>query len=524
MMEKAITMMIVGMAMGAWAANITIDGVEYHCGLYDGYNPKRAIITKIVTDKKSVTIPETLNGYAAYRIDDEAMLNNTTVMKIILPETVKEIGRAAFSGCVALTTCNIPSGLTEIPVSCFYGCTKLRRIVLPSGIKSIGGAAFENCSSLEDVVFPVGLETIGVFAFGYCSHLTVADLPDTVTSLGYQGFYYCKNLEIVHLPAGLKSIPFACFGDCPKLRIVNIPDGVVSIDVSAFSYCASLQEVTIPASVTSVGVSAFHQVGCVIFLGRPPAGLVDALSMSSAVVYPKEYGELWAAQLPIAQAGGFVKPTKPVVTIISAAVRRNDPTVLDVVYKVASSKPTVKVRALAFEDGIRSLANVTRPETFIDDTATNIGDAVTANVEHTLSWKVSSDFHTDLAKMKFEVLAVEDGILPLELTTIPTNGTNRAMELSWNLLTEAQVFDALLWLYADGDSGLTLADGVLTNGSTWLANGTSIMVANAVQYAFTKMGFSLLTGDALTYANEMTRFGLAPSGIRQYAYRWIEAQ
>ena len=147
----------------------------------------------------------------------------------------------------------------------------------------------------------------------------------------------------------------------------------------------------------------------------------------------------------------------------------------------------------------------------------------------------------DVQKMKLEVFAVEDSILPLELTTIPANGTNRAMELSWNLLTEAQIFDALLWLYADGDNGLTLVDGVLKNDSTTLVSGTSfnrmskkvsgstVYYYPANAYIFEKMGFSLLEGDVLTYANEMTRLGLAHGTsssdcMRQYAYRWIEAQ
>ena len=40
--------------------------------------------------------------------------------------------------------------------------------------------------------------------------------------------------------------------------------------------------------------------------------------------------------------------------IVSSQVRENDPTVLDVVYRVTSDQPTVKVRALAFENGERS--------------------------------------------------------------------------------------------------------------------------------------------------------------------------
>ena len=46
--------------------------------------------------------------------------------------------------------------------------------------------------------------------------------------------------------------------------------------------------------------------------------------------------------------------------IVSSQVRANDPTVLDVVYRVTSDKPTVNVRALAFEDGERSFFKVVR--------------------------------------------------------------------------------------------------------------------------------------------------------------------
>lgn len=529
-MNKKLLAVIVSFAasFAAQAATATFDGVTYE---YNVLNSGKATITKVTSgDAKIVNIPRkigededvvTVLGYGSF-------LNNTTVQKIVIPETVTSIGDSAFQGCLALTTCNIPSGVTSIPHYCFYGCSKLKRIMLPSGIKSIGDQAFYNCSSLENVEFSDGLQTIRYSAFNGCDSLTTVNLPDTVTSIGNWCFGYCYSLATVHLPTGLKTIPHYCFYYCNNLRTINIPDNLTGIESYAFNYCNSLREVTVPASVTSIGDGSFYYVGRVIFLGRPPAGLASA-GVSTAV-YPKEYGELYAAQFSIANTGGFAKPNKPVATVVSAAVRESDPTVLDVVYKVTSAKPTVKVRALAFEDGVRSFANVTRPETFIDGTAANIGDAVAANVEHTLSWKVSSDFKTDLAKMKFEVFAVEDGILPLELTTIPANGTNKAMELSWNLLTEAQVFDALLWLYADGDSGLTLENGALKNGNNTLANGMTISLDgwyfryDAIPYVFSKMDFSALSGDALNYANDMTRLGLSPDGIRQYAYRWVEAQ
>lgn len=522
----------------AMAETETIGGVTYTFTV----SGNAATITATDTgDIKVVTIPNMLGGVTVTTLRAAAFKNNTTVQKVIIPETVTNLtydnsGGGVFRGCIALTSCNIPSGVTAIPDYCFYECSKLRRIVLPAGLKSIGNCAFSGCSSLETVNFPEGLTSIGNVAFGNCSSLKEVILPDSVTSLVSGAFTGCSSLVKAHLSSELKTIPSSLFFGCNKLSEVNIPSGVTSVDSSGFYRCSSLREVVVPASVTSVGSSAFSDVQRVVFLGRPPAGLPSAVG--STVVYPKEFGELWAAQIPVSKFGGFVKPDRAAVTIVSAEVRENDPTVLDVVYKVTSAKPTVKVRALAFEDGIRSFANVTRPETFVDGTAPADWDAVEANVEHTLSWKVSADFTTDLAKMKFEILAVEDGILPLELTTIPANGTNKAMEISWNLLTEAQVFDALLWLYADRTEGLTLANGVLKNGdvqvasgkmptistSKWVSGGT-VYSYPAEDYIFSKMGFSRLEGDAQTYANELSRLGLSPNnGIRQYAYRWIEAE
>ncbi len=131
-----------------------------------------------------------------------------------------------------------------------------------------------------------------------------------------------------------------------------------------------------------------------------------------------------------------VAATLPV--IIRSQIRANDPTILDVDYIVCSGQPTVDVRALAFEDGERSFWKVVRPETFVKDTdgnetAPNIGDGIAANVEHTLSWKVSSDWKTDLAKVKFEILTREDGVLPLDLITIPAvNGRSPEVTCSYN--------------------------------------------------------------------------------------------
>ena len=180
----------------------------------------------------------------------------------------------------------------------------------------------------------------------------------------------------------------------------------------------------------------------------------------------------------------------------------------------------VAVRALAFEDGSRSFAKVVRPETFVDGTAPANWDTVEANVEHTLSWKVSADWATRLAKVKFEVLAHEGELLTVDTMTVTASESYGKMEITCSDVS-SQVVDALYWLYADKDPGLTLSGGALRNGSTTLASGTSVY-GEAAAYILGKMGYSPLTGARLNFVNEDLQINLSPSGARQYGYRDVE--
>jgi len=240
--------------------------------------------------------------------------------------------------------------------------------------------------------------------------------------------------------------------------------------------------------------------------------------------------------------------------ILSASMRETDPTIMDVVYIVHSDSPTVKVRALAFKNGVRSFSTVVRPETFVDGSDANIGDSIPANVEHVLSWKISEDWDTDLDQFMFEVLACEGGLLPLELVTIPATEEFGAMQVSHNSLTTPQIIDALLWLYSSNCSELRLIDGFLFNDTTkqLLACGTGfgtvvyspasvlyeylgrpsnrVIICDgqaAASFIFSKMGYSVLAGELLAYANRETRLNLDPQSftagsLRQSAVKMVD--
>lgn len=501
--------------------------------------------------------------------------------EIDFPAGLKVIEYSAFSGCAMLANFVLPEGLESIGASAFYNCDALSCIDIPSTVNAIGSYVIRGCDNLKEITvanangsykvlnnclvsydgktllavpfgcstvnIPQGITAIPEGMFQHDGNLVAVTIPHGVSAIGQFAFDDCNNLVAVDVPVGCMTIGRCAFQACTSLVDVSLPDGLVSIDYGAF-ISSFPSEIILPASVTTVGSYAFGNGNCssrrVVLLGEPPIGIADSrLLYSNNISFPREHGAAWMKLLnDINKVNGYYHEIKPEVEYVLIAARERDPTVLDVVYRVRSAKSTVKVRALAFKDGVRSFSNVVRPATFIEGTDINLGDSIVANVEHKLSWRVSTDWQIDLAKVKFEVLVVEEDLLPLELITIPENGTNCAMEISWNALSSAQVFDALLWLYADGDAGLALMDGVLKNGDNIVAYGTNVSTvagrsrqnvngtsdyyyfALSTAYVFSKMGFSVLEGDALTYAKGATRLELSPSGVRQYAYRWIDAQ
>lgn len=334
-------------------------------------------------------------------------------------------------------------------------------------------------------------------------------------------------------------------GVSPATGDVVIPSKIAGYSVTrigewAFSFRNGngLVRVTIPDSVSVIESSAFEKYsGVVVCKGEVP-WMADITGISpleyeyfrGTIVMPRNCAQGYAKGMNVPLFGGYIDAANQShAKVISSSIRENDPTVMDVVYKVISDKPTVKIRALAFEDGERSFANMIRPETFVDGTAPIDWDAVEANVEHTLSWKVSGDWATRLAKVKFEILTCEGDLLPLELMTIPASDKYGKMKISWNALSADQVNGALMWLYADKTQGLTLENGILKYDGKVLFDRADFH--DRMEFIFRKMGFDgALSGEMLEYVNDETRlqlgwdggFGLAhyyPFRVNQYAYK-----
>lgn len=487
------------------------------------------------TKLQNVTLPSALETIA-----DQAFFNCKSLTSMTIPKGVTLIGERVFGGCDNMRSISVTSGNSSYKVSgnCLVSSKTglvltavpfgLESISIPSGVTYIPAYMFQGDYHLKSVTLPSGVLDIREYSFQYCSNLVSVTIPASVLRIGYAAFDCCYGLQSVVLKDCPAEIGQYAFSDCKMLSSIDLGAKVKSIGSYAFFSCSSLKAVTIPASVESVGVLAFPwSMDTVVFLGAPPSGVSGSELLSAASKsYTREHGAAWQKLVGLDSFSGFLSSSPPEVSVVSTTIRPSDPTVMDVIYTVKSSAPTVKVRALAFVDGERSFAKVVRPSMFIEGTAENVGDAIAPNVEHKLSWKISEDWAADLAKMKFEILVREGDLLPLELVNIPAGDGYGAMEVSWNALTESQFLDALFWLYADKTDGLTLDDGgtlsssgtVLVQGATFQRTGS---VYPAIDYVFAQMGYRVLSGDMLGYVKDETRYALNPNGFRQYAVKLL---
>ncbi|MDE7280324.1 MAG: leucine-rich repeat domain-containing protein [Ruminiclostridium sp.] len=143
----------------------------------------------------------------AARIDDKARRVRKEFTKIRLPDSIRVIGDAAFSGCEKLRLVNIPISVERIPDFAFMDCHKLEKIEIPCSVRSVGEYAFTECEGLKSVVIPEGVEEIGQSAFIFCRSIERVELPRSVKVISDNPstwkndiFGYCESLKSIIVP------------------------------------------------------------------------------------------------------------------------------------------------------------------------------------------------------------------------------------------------------------------------------------------------------------------------------------
>lgn len=119
----------------------------------------------------------------------------------------------------------------------FYLNKKLTRIIIPNSVIEIGKNAFGNCEALTCIMLPNDLMKIGEGAFASCVNLQNITIPSRVTKIEQKTFWHCENLVNISLPQCLIRIGELAFDHCISLISISIPDSVLEICDCAFLSC-----------------------------------------------------------------------------------------------------------------------------------------------------------------------------------------------------------------------------------------------------------------------------------------------
>ena len=209
--------------------------------------------------------------------------NNTSLRRVVLPDTLKEIGHDCFHHTHLTSILILPEGLTHIHGGAFDGIAN--EVVLPTSLEYIGGSAFYGASSRSELNLSDNIKYIGGYAFYNASNFYgTFRLPSKLEFIGESAFTGCgtdiqadvieipQNITIIRpgilcnppkqgfrvkLHDGIVKIVDAAFSGVRFAAPLHLPDNLEYIDQGCFKYCTFRGEVVLPRNLRYLGSDAF---------------------------------------------------------------------------------------------------------------------------------------------------------------------------------------------------------------------------------------------------------------------------
>jgi len=239
--------------------------------------------------------------------------------EVNMPNSVKTVAAGAFKGIAGITSVKLSTALTVVEDYMFEG-SGVTSVVIPASIKTIGKNAFKDCVNLQTVVFEAGQSnylTIGDSAFENTA-LQQVEIPRGTTAVGNRAFFGVN--ATVTFAEGNYTDEFAmkpltigeyAFANNTALTTVTFPQRLVDVDASgtkqmavgayAFSGCTNLATVnfwTNANGLATVWTSYNFTIGNQAFAGTA----LQTLVVPAAVSF---YSEAQGSSYNLAYFNGF---------------------------------------------------------------------------------------------------------------------------------------------------------------------------------------------------------------------------
>lgn len=275
--------------------------------------------------------------------------------RVILPESLRQIGEMAFSGCSHLRLLTIPGGVQRVGTLAFAKCSQLERVRIEPGVVQLGPSCFSKCTALKRVEMPASVTQIGGGAFFGCSKelrlygaedapaaqyarlngltfdfqswkddeelvlreeedgtLTVLGARQTaphrieipteicgrrVAAIAPKAFFASGTLEQLVVGGGVREIGESAFFGCRQLVSVSFERGLEQLKDSAFAGCESLTQVTLPWGTSAVGRMAFFGCTRLSFVKMPTTTRVSDFAFDGCAPGIRVFGGVYAGRM-----------------------------------------------------------------------------------------------------------------------------------------------------------------------------------------------------------------------------------
>ena len=276
---------------------------------FDSYEDFEREYDSLMAKTEELVIPATYNGKSVTGIANYAFAS-CSFTKVVLPDTIKNIGFNAFSKCDNLNSVAIGSSVSSIGFGAFADCYKLvevynrSNLTLEKGSTANGGVAQyamdvytgEYTSKLSNdtdgfvtytdgtdkilvnyyggifnPILPQGITEINAYAFAGYDQLRSVTIPSSLKKIQANAFYRCNKMERAYIldlaswceveledyTANPMNYATQTFIEGEKLTSLTLPHNLTEIKPYTFYNMEGLTEITIPASVEKIGAKAF---------------------------------------------------------------------------------------------------------------------------------------------------------------------------------------------------------------------------------------------------------------------------